>query len=107
MIYEYECRHCSFTTDVIKSVQFYNSEERCPSCQEVMFKVIHSPIFSCDKSWPEFNPAFGKVIKNRYHRDQEAKKRNWIEVGDENPNKMSKTFEDQREQKRINNWNSV
>lgn len=107
MIYQYDCPQCSFTTDIIKGVSLYNSEERCPSCQEVMFKVICSPTFHCDKSWPEFNPAFGKVIKNKYHRDQEAKKRGWIEIGNENPEKMSKTFAQVREEKRLKNWNEV
>ena len=49
-----------------------------------MQRVIGRIHFNGSKNeFPAWNPAFGEVMKNKYHRREEAKERGWVEVGTE------------------------
>lgn len=61
--------------------------------------------FSRPTSWPEYNPAFGKVIKSTSHRNEEAKQRGWIEIGNENPDKIASNLEKDRKNDWERKWN--
>lgn len=43
MLYEYECNWCGNNTEVIGSVDDYNKTVVCPSCRNVMKRII-SPV---------------------------------------------------------------
>lgn len=57
----------------------------------------------------EFNPAFGQIVKNKYHRSELAKKHGWVEIGNDykNPDLIHKQFDQIREEKREKAWESV
>ncbi len=42
------------------------------------------------KEEPEYNPAFGRVVKNRQERKELAKQLNMVEVGNEKPSTIHK-----------------
>lgn len=91
----------------MKSVDDYQRMETCKVCNGELRRLFSSPILSVDKTQAEFNPAFGKVIKSKYHRSEEAKARGWVELGNENVDKISSKFEKDRDTKRQRSWDSV
>ena len=100
--YDYFCDKCDKDYEVIKSIKEYDGKDQCPACEN-----IGTRIFSCNIQFigtkvedAEYNPAFGKVVKNKYERNELAKKFNVIEIGNENPNKIHANFDKQREEKR-------
>lgn len=90
MIYPYRCLQCNHEFEVIKPVAHLNDQELCPGCgANKVERYISTTHFYGAGDWDkaEYNPAFGKVIKNSKHRAQEAKARGWLEVGNEDYDK--------------------
>lgn len=52
----------------------------------------------------EFNPAFGKIVKNKRERDDLAKRHNMIEIGNEKPETVHKHFDSERANNRRKRW---
>ncbi len=105
MIYEYFCSKCEKTVDVIKSVSEYNKEETCQICNTIMEKMFtNTQKTFVNKEWPEYNPAFGKVIRGKSHRKEEAKIRGWEEIGNESPIKISKKIEQDKKDRWEKRW---
>lgn len=86
--------------DVIKPVSEYKKKELCPFCETQASRVFTAPHFSVDKTQAEYNPAIGKVIKNKRHLKYEVDKRGLIEVGNEKPKKIHSEMEATRKHKR-------
>jgi putative FmdB family regulatory protein len=111
MVYTYRCSQCDYEFDVIKSVKKFTRTERCSTCkQEALLQISSKVHFSGTKVQDaEYNPAFGKVIKNKYHRDEEAKRQNMIEVGNDfkSGESMQKHYDKVREDKRKRAWDEV
>ena len=112
MTYEYRCESCLKHFDVIKSVQEMEREERCPTCEAVSQRqfVPRSVHFSGTRvQHAEFNPAFGKVVRNKYHRSELAKRHNMVEIGNDykSPDSIHKQFDQVREEKRGKAWESI
>ena len=104
MIYAYKCE-CGLEKDVVKPASEYNSQENCDRCDRVMNKVLTTFLFHGSKpQHAEFNPAFGKVIKNKRHREYEAQKNGMVEIGNEKTETMCNYFDKQRKDKRNANW---
>lgn len=55
----------------------------------------------------EYNPAFGKIIKNRKHREQEAKARGMVEVGSEDVEKIHDHYDKQLQKQLDDSWDKV
>lgn len=90
--YEYLCKDCGSQFDVIKSIKDYDLPESCHSCQSLTtVRQISRTHFYGASDWDSasYNPAFGKVIKNKKHRDEEAKRLGLIEVGNEDLEKTT------------------
>lgn len=93
MIYEYKCHQCGKSEDIVKSVKEMDREEICSECSLAMeraffpqkLQFMHTSVQSA-----EFNPAFGQVIHSRQERDELAKRRGMIEVGNETPEALQK-----------------
>jgi putative FmdB family regulatory protein len=105
--YEYHCDYCDTTFEVIKQVKDYDREEtcKCGSKAEKNFsKAIH--LTGTSVQHPEYNPAFGCIVKNKKHRDDLAKKHNVEEIGNDykHPDNIRKEFEEKRETKRKQMW---
>lgn len=86
MIYEYECTKCQCHFDVVKPVKDIDINEFCEKCGNPAERIfVPSKVyFSGEKvTHAEYNPAFGCVIKNKRHRDDLAKERGMIEIGND------------------------
>lgn len=101
--YPYECENCGNEWDVYKNLSDIEREERCKKCDTVAIRRIAPTHFYGADDWDkaEFNPAFGKVIKNKQHRAEEAKRRGMIEIGNESHDKMCDS--DEKERQRVMN----
>lgn len=77
MLYAYDCAGCGHAFDVAKPVSRMDDLEQCPRCQTVgerRFLPSRIHLAKTQVRHAEFNPAFGKVIKNERHlRDELAK----------------------------------
>ena len=98
MEYPYQCKECKKLFSVFKSVKDINELETCPDCKAVCdehCRYIGRTTFYGADDWDkaEYNPAFGKIIKNRKHRDLEAKRRGMVEIGNENVENIHKASE--------------
>ena len=110
-VYPYECTDCFHTFDVSKRIANIDDSESCPACNsETTSRNISTKtsFFGADQ-WDvaAFDPVFGQVVKNNNHRRQLAKERNWTEVGNENPDKIHKHYEAQREKMLSDRWEKV
>jgi putative FmdB family regulatory protein len=110
--YPYRCHACGTHWESCKSVSDIDRVETCPACQEKCGRddrYIGRTHFYGASDWDkaEFNPAFGKVVRNSKHRAQLAKERGYIEVGNENPDKIHDKFEKDRHEKRERSWAEV
>ena len=85
MTYEYECGHCKFRFDVVKSVKDLDRSENCPSCGEFGVRQfsfrVH--IHGAKVQHPEYNPALGCVVRNKEHRAEICKQKGLIEIGND------------------------
>ena len=103
--YAYSCGNHEWT--VIKSVSMLDLEEPCPECQAIGTRQIRAAYISPtagDWNRGEWNPALGCYTKGVGHARQIAKSRGMEEVGTEDPNKIHKHFEKQREEKAKARW---
>lgn len=106
MIYPYFCDQCEIEFDVTKSMHDSARPENCLSCGKVARRIYTADVVFSGTSVEsaEYNPAFGKVIKNKYHRAEEAKKRGMIEIGNEKVESVHKHFDEVRKDKRKKVW---
>jgi len=107
VIYAYECDNCGFKFDVVKPATHYKDEEYCANCKCVSRRLFSPPLLTIDKTQPEFNHAFGKVIRNKSHRNEEAKKRGMVEIGNERPDVIHKAMDNQKAHLRKAKWDNV
>jgi len=88
-VYEYHCQRCENVFDVVKPLAHLNDPEFCSCGSDKTKRQISRTHFYGAGDWDkaEYNPAFGKIIKNSKHRAEEAKARGWLEVGNEDFNR--------------------
>jgi hypothetical protein len=55
----------------------------------------------------EYNPAFGRVVRHRQHREELAKRHGMVEVGNETPETLHKVHDQAREEKARKAWENV
>lgn len=107
MIYEYECPCCSFTTDVIKHHTESGRDETCSVCSATMERIYTVAPRASKMERAEFNPAFGCVVKSKTHREQLAKERGMVEVGNEKIDNVHKIHENRLKEKLKKSWDDV
>lgn len=107
-IYDYHCEKCDADFEVIKSIKEYDGKDECPTCGNIGQRIIKPVVFYGEKVQnAEYNIGLGKVTKNKQHRDELAKRMNVVEVGNEKPETIHKTFDKAREEKRKKSWDEV
>lgn len=107
MIYQYNCPKCKNVVDIVKDADDYIRIEICSICASELLRVYSSPFLKITKTtWPEFNPAFGKVMDKK-EVDYEVKKRGLIEVGNEDLNKFEQQQESINVAKRSAEWDNL
>jgi putative FmdB family regulatory protein len=112
MVYAYLCTKCPCEFDVIKSVKDMDVNEFCPNCEapgERQF--IPKRVFFSGTSvqHAEFNHGLGAVTKNKAHRDELAKRKGLVEVGNDfkSGDTMQTKFDRDREEKRKKGWDDL
>ena len=86
MTYAYLCEACNRTFDIIKSVKDMDVNEFCPRCEEPGVKQFlpNRVYLSGTKvQHSEYNPGLGAITKNRAHREELAKRKGLVEVGND------------------------
>lgn len=104
-IYDWVCpQNHEFVT--VKSMSEYEPGlmESCPECCELSTRDLSkgkTSFYGAKVEDATFHPAFGKVIRNSKHAQEEAKSRGMIELGNESPDKIHSGFERQRQETRV------
>lgn len=105
MTYEYSCTNatCLNRFDVIKSVKDMDVNEFCPICAHgAERKFVPSRVYFSKTSveHAEYNPGLGCVVKNRQHREELAKQRGLVEIGNDysSPEVIHKEMDTKREE---------
>jgi putative FmdB family regulatory protein len=106
MIYDYQCLSCGHAFDVVKPMTKASRKEKCRKCRKVASRIWSANIqfIGAAVQHAEYNPAFGQVIKNKRHRDEMARRRGMVEIGNEKPATIHKHFDDQRATAKAKRW---
>lgn len=88
------------------------TKESCFKCgidADRIFKNIKISLSGTKVTHAEYNPAFGKVIRNERERRYEAEKRGLVEVGNDfkSGEAMRESFDKDRAVKREKSWEAV
>lgn len=106
--YDYDCEKCDLTATFVRSMTEGPKDELCVMCGNPMRRVFSIPYVTGAKvEHAEYNPAFGKVIKNSRERGELAKRKGWVEVGTEPTDKLHKSAENTLNQKLKKSWEDV
>lgn len=110
--YEYRCEPCNKQYDVTKLISEYSKspgQDVCPDCGKIGYRI-----YSCNIEFTgtkiedaEYNVGLGTITKSKAHRDELAKRKGLIEVGNEKPDTIHKHFDVQRETARKRSWDEV
>jgi putative FmdB family regulatory protein len=112
MTYEYHCEKCQDTFDVIKTVKEINENEFCPHCKsEGVRRFIPSRVFFSGTrvEHAEYNPGLGEVVRNKAHREELAKRKGLIEIGNDfkSPDSIQNKFDKERAEKRAKAYEDI
>ncbi len=107
MIYVYKCTKCFKKHEVIKRVSEYKKDEHCPTCNSKSDMFYTPPNLTIDKTVPSFNPALGKVIKNKRELKYEIDKNDLVEVGNEKTQVIHKEMDKTKEHKKAVRWENA
>lgn len=89
--YEYQCRDCSVSFDVIKSISQLDETESCTAClSQSTYRTIPRTHFYGASDWDTagYNPGLGEYVKSNKHARAIAKARGLTEVGSEPASKI-------------------
>ena len=108
-IYLYTCPKCQKSFDIVKSMSDYDQQETC-DCGAIAERKINfrGELLGTAVEDPEYNVGLGCWTKSKKHRQEIAKRRGLVEIGnDETPNQSYKRFEKERNDKWRENWIQV
>jgi len=110
MIYEYKCDECGHRFDVVKPIKDFDLKHTCSECDcEDTSIVISSKIhhIGAKVQNAEFNPGLGCVTKSKQDRQEIAKQRGLIEVGNEKPDTLHQESVIKREIQKQKEWDAL
>ena len=110
--YPYVCSECGHEFDVYKNLIDIDRGEVCLKCGQELdssCRVIarNQHFFGAAVEDAEYNPAFGKVIKNKAEARMLAKQHGMIEVGNEDFGKYQKQQEKDRQADIDRKWDNA
>ena len=107
MVYPYLCKGCG-EFDVVKPASESAKKEKCPKCRKQAQRLYVGALFiGTAVENAEFNPGLGVVTKSKRDREEQAKRRGLVEVGNEKPKTFRKHFAEQREAKRRRGYDEI
>lgn len=89
--YEYQCRDCSVSFDVIKAISQLDEIESCTHClSQSTYRTISRTHFYGASDWDTagYNPGLGMYVKSNKHARAVAQARGLTEVGTEPAEKI-------------------
>lgn len=110
IIYPYQCKACDHAFEVIKPIAAIDNPESCPKCSSPdSQRYIARTHFYGASDWDraEYNPAFGKIVRNAQHRKELAKRHGMEEVGNEPVESLHKHYDTERERRIDESWAKV
>ena len=108
--YEFFCKKCDSVFEVVESIKEYDGDGECPTCRNISTERILSAkihFIGAAVESPEYNPAFGKVVKNKHERKELAKRHGLEEIGNEKPENIHKKHHADRIEKLKKSWDEV
>lgn len=112
--YDYKCK-CGYSFVDIKGIRAYSADPSsvCPSCaaeclaDDRDFSKIKIAVTGASVQNAEFNPGLGCVVKNKQHRSELAKRKGFVEVGNDftSGQRMQNEFEKKKKEEIETNWN--
>ncbi len=110
-VYPFYCQKCDEEFESVESIKTYDGDGECPTCQTVsrerVFKAGGIYFLGTSVESAEYNPALGQVVKNSKHRNEIAKQKGLIEIGNEKPEAIHKHYDNQRADKLKKSWDDV
>ena len=108
-IYDYFCEKCDKNYEIIKSIKEYKRDDPCPDCGVVGNRILSKEVFFTGTKIEdaEWNPGLGAITKSKKHREELAKSKNLVEIGNENPDTIHKFFDKSREEKRKKAYDDI
>ena len=101
-MYPYRCPDCSHEFEVLAKIsEIDHAMINCEKC-DTLLESKHRQIakrqffYGTEVEDYEFCPALGQVVKNKKHRQQIAKDRGMVEIGNESPETVHSHFESER-----------
>ncbi len=109
MIYEYKCQDCGHRFDVVKPVKDFDLKHACSECDGETHVVISSKIhhIGAKVQNAEFNQGLGCVVHSKREREEIAKQKGLIEVGNESPDTLFKESVKKHEQDKQREWDNL
>lgn len=111
MTYDYACDKCRTIFQLERRMGHAKPHEPCPNCKDEGRRLYSANIYlnGTKVTHPEYNPAFGCVVKNKRHKEDLAKAMNVHEVGNDfgSGDKMGKHFDKVREDRRRKVWDDI
>ncbi len=103
------CPICENQWDVIARVADRDILQYCPGCESPGSRGLTTFNFTGAADWntQTFNPGLGCYTKSHKQAEQIAKSRGLECVGNENPDKIHKHYEKQREETKERRWEDV
>jgi putative FmdB family regulatory protein len=108
--YTFRCDKCDENFETIESIKSYDGDGECPKCKNISREVILSAnihFIGASVQNAEYNPGLGQVVKNKKHREELAKRRGLIEVGNEKTSTLHKMADETRAERIKKSWDEV
>lgn len=109
MLYSFNCPKCSHNFDVVKPCAERNDPEICEKCSTVAVREFVPRNFAFAGLAPDeasFQPAFGKVVKNKRELRYLAEKNGMVQIGNDykSPDKLHDEMDKRRTEKAEQNY---
>lgn len=107
--YDYVCPKCDTSHEVIKYMSESDRIEKCPTCENEMtrdWSNINVQLTGTKIENAEYNPGLGVVTKSKNHREEIARQKGVVEIGNDykSADHMSAEFTKSREDKLKKSW---
>lgn len=111
-IYDYKCKVCEDTFTVSKCIADADMIEDCPHCEAKCDKscrlITTGKEFYGEKpEEPFYSLPLGKWVKGKNDMRRQAKAKGWIEVGNENVEKLHDSIDRDREKRSQDRYQSI
>lgn len=109
MIYEWQCDRCQhIRTEIMSMKEVIPPVQDCPECAHSMHRLFSAPqLIGTKNEFPEYNPAFGAVVKNKYDRAEKAKQNGWVEAGNESTDALASAAKKNKDHTYNHRWDSA